>query len=47
MDALSNIRSLAKKTLSVGKQAGRVADFPVVGGFLGQNRADLEAPDIR
>lgn len=43
MDALSNIRSLAEKTLSVGKQAGRVADFPVVGGFLGQNRADLEA----
>jgi len=43
LSALSNIRELAKKTLSVGKQAGRVGEYPIIGGFLGQNRADLES----
>lgn len=43
LSALTNIRELAKKTLSVGKQAGLVGEYPIIGGFLGQNRADLES----
>lgn len=43
LDALSNVRRLAQNFLSVGTQAERVSNYPVIGGFLGQNRADLEA----
>lgn len=43
LDALLNVRKLAQKTLSVGTQAERVSNYPVIGGLLGQNRADLEA----
>lgn len=42
LDALANIRKLAEKTLSVGEQAGRVRETPIIGAIFGQNRADLE-----
>lgn len=42
LDALANIRELAKRSLSVGEQAGRVRNTPLIGALLGQNRADLE-----
>lgn len=42
LDALANIRELAKKSLSVGEQAGRVRDTPLIGAVFGQNRANLE-----
>ena len=42
LDALANIRRLAEKSLSVGEQAGRVRETPIIGAIFGQNRADLE-----
>lgn len=42
LDAIENIKKLAEKSLTVGKTAGAVGDIPVIGSFLGQNRADLE-----
>lgn len=39
---IDDLRGLSKENLSVGKMAGRVADFPVLGMFLGQNRANVE-----
>jgi hypothetical protein len=42
LDQLTNLRRLAEKSLSVGEQAGRVRETPLIGALLGQNRADLE-----
>lgn len=42
LDQLANLRKLAEKSLSVGEQAGRVRETPLIGALLGQNRADLE-----
>lgn len=42
LDQLANLRALAEKSLSVGEQAGRVRETPLIGALLGQNRADLE-----
>ena len=42
LDQLANLRRLAEKSLSVGEQAGRVRETPLIGALLGQNRADLE-----
>jgi len=42
LDQLTNLRKIAEKSLSVGEQAGRVRETPVIGALFGQNRADLE-----
>jgi len=42
LDQLANLRRLAERSLSVGEQAGRVRETPLIGALLGQNRADLE-----
>lgn len=42
LDQLANLRALSEKSLSVGEQAGRVRETPLIGALFGQNRADLE-----
>lgn len=42
LSAVQDLRKISDKFLSVGKQAGNVAETPILGSLLGQNRADLE-----
>lgn len=42
LNAVKDLRKISEQFLSVGKQAGRLADAPIIGGLIGQNRADLE-----
>lgn len=42
LSAVQDLRNISNKFLSVGKQAGNVAETPILGSLLGQNRADLE-----
>lgn len=42
LENIRRIREMSDDTLAVGKWSGRVGDWPVVGPFLGQNRADVE-----
>lgn len=42
LDNIKNLRNQADDMLAVGKQSGNIAEWPIVGGVLGQNRADVE-----
>ena len=42
LSAVQDLRRISDKFLSVGRQAGNVAETPILGSLLGQNRADLE-----
>ena len=42
LSAVQDLRNISNKFLSVGRQAGNVAETPILGSLLGQNRADLE-----
>jgi len=39
---IDDLRGMADKNLAVGNMAGRVADAPIIGLFLGQNRRNVE-----
>jgi hypothetical protein len=41
LDNIAGARTAAKQPLAAGTWASEVANMPVVGGFLGQNRSDL------
>ena len=42
LSAVKDLQSLSNRFLSVGRQAGNIAETPLLGSLLGQNRADLE-----
>ena len=42
LSAIADLRNLSKQFLSAGKQAGNIAESPLFGSLLGQNRANLE-----
>ena len=42
LDNIAQLRKAANKTLAVGKFSEGVRNIPLVGGFIGQNRADVE-----
>lgn len=42
LDVIDRTRSQADDFLAVGEQSKRVREWPIIGGFLGQNRADVE-----
>jgi hypothetical protein len=42
LEAIKDLRELSQKFLSAGKQAGNIAEAPLFGSLLGQNRANLE-----
>lgn len=42
LDNIGNLRKQADDWLAVGKQSGNVGEWPLIGGMLGQNRADVE-----
>lgn len=39
---ISRLRELSDDNLAVGRLSGRIGDFPLIGSFLGQNRANVE-----
>ena len=39
---ISRLRQMAGETIGVGRVSGQIASIPVIGGILGQNRADIE-----
>lgn len=42
LEAIKDLRNLSQQFLSAGKQAGNIAESPLFGSLLGQNRANLE-----
>ncbi len=42
LDNIKRVRGMSDDFLAVGKQSGRVADWLLIGGVLGQNRANVE-----
>lgn len=42
LSAIKDLRNLSQQFLSAGKQAGNIAESPLFGSLLGQNRANLE-----
>jgi len=42
LEAIKDLRKLSQQFLSAGKQAGNIAESPLFGSLLGQNRANLE-----
>ena len=42
LSAIKDLKGLADNFLSLGKQAGNIAETPIIGSLFGQNRADLE-----
>lgn len=42
LDNIKRLRQLSQESLAVGGMSGRVGDVPLIGGWLGQNRKDVE-----
>lgn len=42
LDVIQRARTQSKDWMAVGEQSKRVRDYPLIGGILGQNRADVE-----